>query len=118
MRKAGIALFAFILFIVPACKTQAQEPTRTIEVHAHRFAFEPSNVTVRRGETVRLRVISDDVPHSLLIRQLGINVVTTKSRPGETVFTANQPGDYEGRCGRFCGSGHGHMVFTLKVTGY
>lgn len=117
MQKAGIALFAFILFMGPTCKMQAQEPTRTIEVHAHRFSFEPSNITVRSGETVRLRVVSDDVPHSLLIRQVGIDVVASKSHPGEIVFTASQPGVYEGRCGRFCGSGHGRMVFTLNVTG-
>jgi len=111
------ALFIFVVCLFPVSMMQTQEPTRTIEVHAHRFAFEPSTVTVRRGETVRLRVFSDDVPHSLLIRELGINVVATKSHPGETVFTAGQPGDFEGRCGRFCGSGHGRMFFTLKVTG-
>lgn len=116
VRSAWTALFVFIVCLLSFSKMQAQQPTRTIEVHAHRFAFEPSTVTVRRGETVRLRVFSDDVPHSLLIRQLGINVVATKSHPGETVFTASRPGDYEGRCGTFCGSGHGRMSFTLQVT--
>jgi cytochrome c oxidase subunit 2 len=110
-------LFVFILCLFSVGKIQTQEPTRTIEVHAHRFAFEPSSITVHRGETIRLRVISDDVPHSLLIRQLGINVVATKSQPGETVFTADQAGDFDGRCGRFCGRGHGRMFFSLKVAG-
>jgi cytochrome c oxidase subunit 2 len=116
MRRTGIAFAVFIFCIFALSKTPAQGPTRTVEVHAQRYAFEPSSISVRHGETIRLRVISDDVPHSLLIRQLGINVVSTKSNPGETVFTANQTGDFEGRCGRFCGSGHGQMVFTLKVT--
>lgn len=95
--------------------TATQEPERVIEVHAHRFAFEPSSITVHRGERIRLRLISDDVPHSLLIKTLGINEAASKSHPGDIVFTANQAGDFEGRCGRFCGSGHGHMLFTVHV---
>jgi cytochrome c oxidase subunit 2 len=117
LRKTGTAWLVFAASIFSVSTMRAQELTRTIEVHARRFVFEPSTVTVRRGETVRLRLFSDDVPHSLLIRELGINVVATKSHPGETVFTAGQPGDFEGRCGRFCGPGHGRMFFTLKVTG-
>jgi cytochrome c oxidase subunit II len=105
---------SFVFFPHPASPRQ---PEREIEVHAHRFAFEPSSITVRRGETVRLELISDDVPHSLLIRGLGINEAATKSHPGDIVFTPSQAGDFAGRCGRFCGSGHGRMVFTVHVTG-
>jgi cytochrome c oxidase subunit 2 len=67
------------------------------------------------GETVRLRLISDDVAHSLLVKQLNIDLTTTKSNPGEFVFKADTPGDYAGQCGRFCGTGHGRMVFTVHV---
>jgi cytochrome c oxidase subunit 2 len=116
MRIIKTALFIFIV-ISSVCRMQAQQPVRTIELHAHRFAFEPSSITVHRGEIIRLRLISDDVPHSLLIKQLAINEVATKSHPGEIVFTAKDAGNYEGRCGRFCGSGHGQMAFMIKVTG-
>ena len=95
----------------------AREPARVIEVHAHRFAFEPSSITVRRGEAIRLRLISDDVPHSLLIKALGINEAASKTHPGDMLFTATQAGDFKGRCGRFCGSGHGRMGFTVHVMG-
>jgi cytochrome c oxidase subunit 2 len=93
-----------------------QQPVRVVEVHAHRFAFEPSSITVHRGEAIQLRLVSDDVPHSLLIKALGINEAASKLHPGEIVFRANQAGDFEGRCGRFCGSGHGRMQFTVHVT--
>jgi cytochrome c oxidase subunit 2 len=72
---------------------------------------------VKSGETVNLQLISDDVPHSLAIKGLGINQAITKDHPVEVSLTAAHPGDYQGRCGRFCGSGHGRMTFTVHVTG-
>jgi cytochrome c oxidase subunit II len=91
--------------------------TRVIEIHAHRYAFEPSEITIKKGETVELHLITDDVPHSLLISDLGINETATKSHPGDASLTPKNAGDFHGRCGRFCGSGHGHMLFTVHVTG-
>ena len=94
----------------------AQEPSRTIEVHAHRFALEPTEITVTKGQLVKIKLISDDVPHSLAVKELGMNVVATKSNPGQASFTPVRAGDFQGRCGRFCGSGHGKMTFTIHVT--
>ncbi|HEX4005797.1 MAG TPA: cupredoxin domain-containing protein [Acidobacteriaceae bacterium] len=114
MSKAVAVPLLFLSLV--ASVGRAQAPARTIEVHAHRYAFEPSSIIVHYGETIRLRLISDDVPHSLLIRTLGINEAASKSHPGEILFTASQAGDFEGRCGRFCGNGHGNMHFVVHVT--
>jgi cytochrome c oxidase subunit 2 len=92
------------------------QPDRTIEIHAHRYAFSPAEITVRKGETVHLKLISDDVPHSLQIKDLGLNEAVTKGRPAEILLTPKQPGDFRGQCGRFCGSGHGQMMFAIHVT--
>jgi cytochrome c oxidase subunit 2 len=94
----------------------AQEAARTIEIHARRFSFVPAEITVKKGETVKLELTSDDVPHSLLIKDLGINQAMTKGNTSDVTFTANKVGDFHGQCGRFCGSGHGSMVFTVHVT--
>lgn len=64
-----------------------------------------------------LKLFSDDVPHSLLIKDLGINQTITKGKPAEVTFTPGQVGDFHGQCGRFCGSGHGKMTFDVQVTG-
>jgi cytochrome c oxidase subunit II len=95
----------------------ARQPTRTIEIHARRYAFLPSEITVKKGETIQLKLISDDVPHSLLVKELEINQVVTKSQPSEFTFIPKESGNFQGRCGRFCGSGHGQMNFTVHVTG-
>lgn len=91
--------------------------SRTIEIHAHRYAFTPAEITVKKGETVRLKLFSDDVPHSLLIKDLGINQTITKGKPAEVTVTPQVAGDFHGQCGHFCGSGHGKMTFDVHVTG-
>jgi cytochrome c oxidase subunit II len=102
--------------LIASGRVPAEESTQTIEIHAKRFAFEPAEVTVKSGEAVHLHIVSDDVPHSLVVKGLGIDAVVTKSHPADVDFTAKQPGDYAGRCGRFCGSGHGRMTFNVHVT--
>jgi cytochrome c oxidase subunit II len=95
----------------------AQETNKTLEVHARRYTFEPAQITVKKGEAVRLKLFSDDVPHSLLIKDLGVDQTITKTHPVEVTITPQQAGDFHGQCGRFCGSGHGRMLFTVHVTG-
>lgn len=94
----------------------AQEAARTIEIHAKRFAFDPSEITLKKGEPVKLLLSSDDVPHSLLIESLHVNAPMTKGHVTEVLLTPDKAGDFHGKCGRFCGSGHGKMVFTVHVT--
>jgi cytochrome c oxidase subunit 2 len=33
----------------------------------------------------------------------------------EVKLTPGTVGDFKGKCGHFCGSGHGSMVFTIHV---
>jgi len=97
-------------------RASAQEPVRTIEIHAKRFSFSPSEVTLKKGETVDLRLISEDVTHALSIKDLKINREVSKGHPVDVVITPQSAGEFHGQCGRFCGSGHGSMTFTLHVT--
>lgn len=116
MRISGIATFALAVVLVAVPVVPAQSQQRTIEVHAKRFAFSPAEITVKKGETVALMLISDDVPHSLLIEGLGVNAAMVKSHPAQVQITPSKAGDFAGRCGRFCGSGHGQMHFVVHVT--
>lgn len=95
--------------------TKAQEQPRTIEIHAKRYAFTPSELTLQKGETVTLRLISDDVPHSLQVPGLKINSPIVKGHPTDVIITPESAGDFKGKCGRFCGSGHGSMIFNVHV---
>jgi len=114
MKKLG--LLAAVCFLCLGTGIAGEEG-RTIEIHAHRFAFNPAEITVKKGETVHLKLFSDDVPHSLLIKELGVNQTIIKGRPGEVTITPQVAGDFHGQCGHFCGSGHGKMTFDVHVTG-
>ena len=93
----------------------AQSPTRRIEIHAKRFSFTPAEITLEKGEAVTLVLTSDDVPHSLRVDGLHINGAMTKGHITEVNITPEETGDFKGKCGRFCGSGHGSMLFVIHV---
>jgi len=77
----------------------------------------PADITIKKGETVRLRLVSDDVTHSLQIKGLGVDQTIAKGHPAEVTLTPKQDGDFQAQCGHFCGSGHGKMLMTVHVTG-
>lgn len=93
----------------------AQGTGQTIEIHARRFDFSPAEITLKKGETATIKLISDDVPHSLVVKELGINKEVSKGHPEEVTVTPDKAGDFHGKCGRFCGSGHGSMGLTVHV---
>ena len=56
---------------------QAQAtPTRTIDVMAHKFAFEPATINLKVGETVQLNLNSMDAKHGFESKDLKIKKVT------------------------------------------
>ncbi len=116
MKNRIPVIFAVVLISFVLSSLIAQKPQRTIEIHARRFEFIPAEITVKKGETVTLSLISEDVPHSLLIKGLGVNQTIVKGHMTQVTFTPDKVGDYPGRCGRFCGKGHGSMRFLVHVT--
>lgn len=94
---------------------RAQAAPRRIEVTAKQFAFEPSEITVKKGEPVILVVKSADVAHGLRFRDLNLNVKVDKGGTAELAFTPDKTGDFVGHCSVFCGSGHGEMTLTMHV---
>jgi cytochrome c oxidase subunit 2 len=110
------AVLLSLIVLLPTNFCRAQDATRTVEVHAKRFAFSPAEITVKKSETVKLVLTSDDVTHSLVIPDLNIKEPMTKGHLTEVTFTPTKAGDFKGKCGHFCGSGHGSMIFTVHVT--
>lgn len=95
--------------------TSAVEP-RIIEIVATRYAYEPSEVAVTEGETVRLLVRSGDGPHGFEIKQLKVKKELLRgAAPVSIEFTAGAPGRYPILCSEFCGDGHGSMKGMLVI---
>jgi cytochrome c oxidase subunit II len=115
MRTRHSRALIFIGLFVAMVYLHAQESVRVIQVHAKRFSFTPSEITLQKGETVKLVVTSEDVTHALLIPELNVRQEVSKGHPVEITIVADKPGDFHGMCGHFCGSGHGSMTFTVHV---
>ena len=86
-----------------------------VEVTAKKFAFQPAEITVKKGQPVDLVLTSRDVTHGLRIRELNLDVKIEKGATTQAQFTAGKAGDFVGHCSVFCGSGHGHMTLTIHV---
>jgi cytochrome c oxidase subunit 2 len=91
------------------------KPVQKIEISASRFAFEPHEITVKKGEPVTLTVQSTDVTHGLLIEELGIRAEVKKGEFEDLTITPEATGTFEGKCAHFCGKGHGSMILTVHV---
>lgn len=86
-----------------------------VEITAKRFAFEPAEITLKKGEPVEFVLKDADVPHGIRIRELNLDIKAKKGESSEITFTPDKTGDFVGHCSVFCGSGHGSMEFTIHV---
>jgi cytochrome c oxidase subunit 2 len=114
----GYALLVFgIALLNLGLSASSTKPmsTRHIEVVAKRFAFEPAEITLKRGEAVDFVLSSADVDHGVRIRELGLDLRVAKGKKAEATFTPQSTGTFVGHCAVFCGSGHGRMTLTIHV---
>ena len=106
----------------PPAASPADQPTAdlvtTVEVTAERFAFQPSEIKIRAGTTLKVILSSDDTNHGFRIKGQGVNVEIPKRGRGSitATFTPPAPGRYVFECSRICGAGHGFMRGTIVVT--
>jgi len=118
----SVSVFALILAaLFPSAPLRlsiaAESTPRRVEVVAKRFAFTPSDVTLKKGEPVIFVLKSADVSHGVRFRELSVDVKAPKGGEGQVQFTPEVSGDFVGHCSVFCGTGHGSMTLTIHVGG-
>ena len=107
-----------VLFASTAWARQTAVPDgpRVIDVVATRYAFEPAEIEVGAGETVRLMVRSGDGLHGFEIKALKIKKELPRgAAPIAIEFTPATAGRYPILCSEFCGDGHADMKGALVV---
>ena len=114
MKYARILALFLLPALVVTAKAGGEEP-RTITITAKRFEFVPSTITLKKGETVKLVVKSEDVTHGLFLRPLKIDTDLTPGETQEITVTPQATGTFTAICHHFCGSGHGGMKLTVVV---
>lgn len=88
---------------------------RTFRIEAHQYAYSPGELTVNRGDTVTLQLVSTDVVHGLYIDGYAISVEADPGQTSTITFIANQPGSFRFRCNVTCGAMHPFMIGKLTV---
>jgi plastocyanin len=137
-RRHVLALVAFVALValggligLLAGSRVAAPQTRRFVVRARQYAYDPPVIRVNRGDTVRLRLVSDDVVHGFYLEghDLNVDILPLEpkvlrrwpSRPDEVeevdevVFTADKEGKFRYRCSHTCGFLHPFMLGELIV---
>ncbi len=106
-----------VAFLIPSVPGTPSPNAQRIEITAKRFEFVPGEVTLKKGVPVVLVIHSEDVAHSIVVKELNLKSdVVRKGRSTEVRFTPQTAGTFMGKCGNFCGSGHGRMQLAIHVT--
>ncbi len=114
------AVFGLSLVVLPGATSAQQKAMVTqipkvINITAKRFAYAPSMIKLKKGETVTLRLRSEDVTHGFFSRPLKIDATLKPGETEEITVTPETQGTFPVICDHFCGSGHGSMSMTFVV---
>ncbi len=104
------------LMLVPSMVglTRASDHPKVIEIAAKQFEFTPSQITLKKGVPVILRLHSSDRVHGFMSKPLKIDTDIPNNATKDVNVTPDTVGDFVVICDRYCGSGHGSM--RMKVT--
>ena len=94
---------------------KAKEAPRVVAISAKRFEFSPNRITLKKGEPVTLRLITEDVKHGFFSKALQIDADLVPGETTEVTITPPTAGTFTTICDNFCGSGHGNMKMTIVV---
>jgi len=96
-------------------RANAAMAPRVIEIQAKKFEFSPSEITLKKGEPVILRLSTADRTHGFLLKPLKIDTDIIPGKVTDIAVTPTTSGQYIVICDHYCGTGHGNMHMKLTV---
>jgi cytochrome c oxidase subunit II len=109
----ALAISACVLF-TETSRVRAED-VPVIDITAKRFAFSPDRITLKQGQTVKLRLHSEDVTHGFFLRPLKLDEEIPAGQTVEVTVTPQTRGTFTTICDHFCGTNHGNMNMTIVV---
>jgi cytochrome c oxidase subunit 2 len=95
----------------------AAQAAQVVEITAERFTFTPSEIRVKAGTQLEIRLESDDTAHGFRIIGTDIDIELPKRGRGvATVTFQPKAGRYTFECSRLCGAGHEYMRGVIIAT--
>jgi cytochrome c oxidase subunit II len=105
-----LVIAAFTLLV------RAQEGNeRNFTVSAHKYAFTPAHLEVRKDDLVRVSFSTGDIPHSFTIDKYRIAKRVEPGKPIVFEFRADQPGRFPIYCNLTADDGCRKMIGELVV---
>ena len=86
-----------------------------IEITAKKFEFTPSEITLKKGEPVILRLTSADRVHGFMSKPLKFDTDIPVGKTTDVAVTPDTAGDFTVICDHYCGTGHGNMKMKVSV---
>lgn len=114
-RISVAALCLCALVALPGTKMAHAGGLPVVEITAKRFAFSPDRITLKKGETVKLRIHSEDVTHGFFLRPLKLDEEIPAGQTIEVTVRPETAGTFMTICDHFCGANHGNMNMTIVV---
>ncbi len=118
--KALVVLAAILVIVLVVVKIRGS-PTGNVvkdvkdgeikefKLKAFRFEYTPSDITVKKGDKVKITVENTDTVHGINIPDFGV------SGTESVEFVANKEGEFNWHCNVMCGEKHNEMGGKLIV---
>src|SRR3990167_4435631 len=105
----ALAMTAVFTICIFTSISLAQEE-KFFEIKAKKFSFTPNIIRINKGDSVRIRLISEDVHHGLFLDGYGVNTTAYPGQEGAIKFVADKTGRFSFRCSHTCGEFHPYMI--------
>jgi len=113
-----VLVVAAILVAAPVWppKAATAQEVQVVDIVAERFRFTPSEIRVKAGTRLAIRLRSEDTIHGFHLVGTDIDL-EIPSRGGEAaVMFRPEAGRYTFECSRLCGAGHSYMRGVIVAT--
>src|SRR5215472_12553143 len=114
MTFAAACAIALAVALPKTSLVHASDNPKVIQISAKKFEFTPSEITLKKGEPVILRLTSSDRVHGFMSKPLKIDTDIPNDTTKDVAVTPDTAGDFTIICDHYCGTGHGNM--KMKVT--
>ena len=123
MRLSTIASSFIVVGLVFTANAFAQEPEvraaipapHELQIAAKKYEFNPSVITVKKDEHVRLIITASDHDHGFKLDAFKMNQRLKKGEPATVDFIADKAGEFPFQCSVVCGLGHHKMKGKVVV---
>lgn len=113
----ALAISMLVARMVWLPDTAAAQEAQVVEITAERFSFNPSEIRVKAGTRLEIRLRSDDTTHGFHIIGTDIDIELPKRGRGMAMVTFQpEAGRYTFECSKLCGAGHSFMRGVIIAT--